>query len=167
MNRSIDELIDDTKNISDKQSKKEEMTNGSILECEGKYYDIDLKGWNDGVFNVFIIGEDKDFLFYKKPVKDKSIFGLIGKRYITEVKTSKTSHFIQNDTDKIDKTYFCGKHVFIDLACKEGFIIGFLDFRNDDYLDVIIRSFSKSKVQLEFGGEIEISCIAKIEQLSY
>lgn len=69
---------------------------------------------------------------------------------------SKTSIFVQNDIAKIDRTDFLEKHVSIELACKEGFIKGFFDFRSDDYLDVIINSFSESKIQLKFGGEIEI-----------
>lgn len=162
---SVDELIDDTKNIDGTTSKVEDNFNNLVLECDGKYYDIELTGWNDGVFDVLIIAEDKDFLFYKKLIKNGEKFGLIGKKYIANMKTLKRSNNVQDNIIKIDRTYFCRKHVFIELACKEGFIKGFFDFCSDDYLDVRVHSFSGLKVQLEFGREIEISNITKLEEL--
>lgn len=51
------------------------------------------------------------------------------------------------------------------MSSREGFIKGLFDFRNDDYLDVIVNSFSESKVQLKFGKEVNINDISKIEEL--
>lgn len=65
----------------------------------------------------------------------------------------------------INKNYFCKRHVFVELASKEGFIKGFFDFRNDDYQDVVIQSFTDSKVLLKFGKEIDINTISKIEEI--
>ena len=65
----------------------------------------------------------------------------------------------------IDRGYFCGKHVFIDIACKEGLLKGFFDFRSDDYLDVVVNSFEDSMVTLKFGREIDIATISKLEEL--
>lgn len=53
----------------------------------------------------------------------------------------------------------------MELACKEGLIKGFFDFRSDDYRDVVVDSFSELKVQLRFGRDVEISVITKIEEL--
>ena len=39
------------------------------------------------------------------------------------------------------------------------------DFRNDDYVDVVINSFQDSKILLKFGKEINIDTITKIEEL--
>lgn len=161
-NISVDELVDDTRMIG-----KTDVKNEKKLDCSeyaGKYYDIELNGWSDGVVDVLIICEDEDFLFYQKPLKKENVFGLIGKKYITSLKESRKSDIAQEDIKIIDKNYFCNRHVFIELASKEGFIKGFFDFRNDDYQDVIIQSFANSKVLLKFGKEIDINIISKIEE---
>ena len=160
-NISIDDLIDTAQNIKFEQCKAEKIFD----LYDGKYYDIELAGWNDGVSHVLIIGEDKDFLFYRKTEKKRDVYGLIGKRYITEINELKISNVVQSDIAKIDRTYFCEKHVLMELACKEGLIEGFFDFRNDDYLDVIINSFSELEIQLRFGQKVNISDITKIQEL--
>jgi len=162
---SIDELIDDTKKI-----KITETRDDKIFDCNeytGKYYDIELNGWNDGVFDILFIGEDEKFLFYQKSDHNKLVFGMIGKKYILSVKVSKQSNLSHDDISSINRNYFCGKRVCVELASREGFIRGFFDFRNDDYLDVIINSFSESKVLLKFGNEINIDDVSKIEELIF
>lgn len=48
---------------------------------------------------------------------------------------------------------------------KDGLIRGFLDFRDDDYRNVVIDDFEESVLRLQFGREINISAITKIEEL--
>ena len=55
------------------------------LEYKGYFYDIELSGWNDGVYDVLIVGEDKDFIFYQKAKKENNVYGAIGKKYITSI----------------------------------------------------------------------------------
>jgi len=162
-NVSVDELVDDTRTIGKTDVKTEKKSD--CFEYAGNFYDIELNGWNDGVEDVLIINEDEDFLFYQKPLKRKNVFGLIGKKYITSLKASEPSDIAQKDIKIIDKHYFCSKHVFVELAVKEGFIKGFFDFRNDDYQDVVIQSFTDSRVLLKFGKEVDINTISKIEEL--
>lgn len=162
---SVDELIDDTKGIKITENKDNKIFDST--EYAGKYYDIELNGWNDGVYEVLIIGEDNEFLFYQKLVQNRLTFGAVGKSYITTVKVSKQSNLPHDDRSSINRNYFCGKRVCVELASKEGFIKGFIDFRNDDYLDVMVSSFSESKVQLKFGKEIDVSAISKIEELIF
>jgi len=161
---SVDQLMDDTRAIGKTADVKTEIKS-DCSEYAGNFYDIELNGWNDGVEDVLIINEDKDFLFYQKPLKREYVFGLIGKKYITSLKASKASDIAQKDIKIIDKNYFCRKHVFVELAIKEGFIKGFFDFRNDDYQDVVIQSFTDSRVLLKFGEDIDINTISKIEEL--
>ena len=158
LNVSLDELLDNNISIADSARK------GGKLESEyvGFYCDIDLVGWNDGVYHALIVGEDEDFLFYKKSEKTKSIFGLIGKKYIKSVAFLSLDDGI-DENYSIDRNYFCNKHVCLEISHKEGFFNGFFDFRNDDYLDVLINTFEGSKVLLDLGKEIEIDNITKIE----
>lgn len=160
---SLDELINDDKNIELPDYREKEVS-----ECSkyiGYCCDIELSGWNDGVFDAYILSEDNDFIFYKKLSKKGNVCGLIGKKYITSIKPKKEKGLC-NDCPIIDRNYFCGKHVLLEIACKEGFFKGFFDFRNDDYLDVVVKSFENSKVILKFGKEINIDTLSKIEELN-
>ncbi len=161
---SIDELLDDAQQM-DERTSKDTTSDGDCLEYKGHYYDIELKGWNDGVYDVLIIGEDQDFLFYQKKVKENSLYGLIGKRYVTSVNKKSECSAWTECPEFVGRNYFCGKHVFLELAAKEGVIKGFFDFRNDDYRDVVIQAFTDTMVSLKLGGEISIDTITKIEEL--
>lgn len=160
---SVDELLDDKKKRTITGMKADKKIDSG--EYAGKYYDIELNGWNDGVFDVFILGEDEEFLFYQKPNQNRSVYGMIGKKYILSVKVSKRSKRSHDKSGSVNRNYFCGKSVRMELASKEGFIKGFFDFRNDDYLAVVINSFSESKILLKYGKEVNISDVSKIEEL--
>lgn len=160
---SVDTLLDDTKNIEDIDFKR--CVKDSCSTYVGEYSDIELTGWNDGVFDVLILGNDEDFYFYQYSRKEKTIHGLIGKKYITSIKPTKRGNITKNNDANINSEFFCGKPVFIEVAHKEGLIKGFFDFKNDDYQNVIIQSFSDTEVELEYGGEINIADICKIEEL--
>lgn len=161
---SIDELLDDTSMIEE-DSLEETIHNYDFSEYKGYYYDIELNGWNDGVYDVFIVGEDKDFIFYQKNVKGRCVHGLIGKAYITSVNKTKKYERLSDDAEFVGRNYFCMKHVYVELA-KEGLIKGFFDFSDDDYRDVVVVSFSQSKVSIKFGREIDVVTISKMEELN-
>ena len=67
---SLDELVRNTKGQNnskeaDKYSENHDFGN----QC----YDIELAGWNDGVYGVYILTEDKDFLYYRYSDKANTI----------------------------------------------------------------------------------------------
>lgn len=164
-NVSLDDILDDEACINTSEDEiKEDKKVISQLGYAGWYCSIDLVGWNDGVYGVLILSEDKDFLFYQKVEKKRAVLGMLGKRYISTVKKES-----QCDTLKVcnnvNRDYFCNKNVFIEIACKEGWIKGFFDFTSDDYRDVVISSFEKTKVLLQLEREIDINNITKIEEL--
>ncbi|MGF3067389.1 helix-turn-helix domain-containing protein [Facklamia sp. P12934] len=66
---SVDTLIDYTNELEDisLDQNKPELDSSYI----GGFYDIDLVGWNDGVFNAYILNEDENFIFYL--LKDKTL----------------------------------------------------------------------------------------------
>lgn len=169
LNVSIDFLLDtETDTGSDVCMNSGNVeTNDKVETCpeyDGHYYTIELTGWNDGAFDVIILGQDNMFLYYKVANKKESFYGMIGKKYITSISKGKE---IKDVTvgDGIDRTYFCGKHVKLEIAHKEGFFKGFLDMRNDDYLDVVIKKFDDKKVVLNLGNELDIDTITKIEEI--
>ena len=107
--------------------------------------------------------KETDHYFYRK--KEKPLYGVIGKKYITSIRRKGTLNTEYDRSVFIDRSYFCKKHVLLELAAKEGLIQGFFDFHNDDYMDVIINSITDTKISLKFGGEISIDMISKIEEL--
>lgn len=160
---SLDVLVDNAKK-SDITVAKNDRNHHEMEYCK-KYYDIEMAGWNDGVFNVLIVNEDDKFLFYQRTVNNKNIYGLISKTYITSTSSSKQVDIEFENFPKIDRYYFLKKNVTLELAVAKGFIKGFFDFTNDDYMNVIISSFDETKVKLQFGKEIALNEITKIEEL--
>lgn len=132
----------------------------------GQHVDIELGGWNDGVSDVIIVNEDEDFLFYQKWIKMTWICGMIGKKNITSVTVLRKANTAQERAGIIDENYFCSKHVMTELAAREGPIKGFFDFRDDDLRDVVITRFEGSTIKLQFGKEIDLDEITKIEELN-
>lgn len=162
---SLDDLLDDETSICTSKVEERKMNSENIKQNYANWYcTIDLVGWNDGVDHVLVLGEDEDFLFYKKEEKKRTVYGMLGKKYVASIrKESKCSTL--NDTDAVDRNYFCNRNVLIEIACKEGLLKGFFDFRSDDYMDVYINAFDNAKIILDFGRELEISSITKIEEL--
>lgn len=169
---SIDELLDEEQNFSEGAKKhtvleeeKPEATKAyACTEYADAYCNIELKGWNDGVSQVILCGEDEDFLYYQRVEKKNTLYGLIGKKYITSVTKTKKAPKL-SAPEMVNKEYFCNKHVCIEIAHEEGLLKGFFDFRNDDYLNVIITTFREGKAHLEFGRTLNVEEITKIEEI--
>lgn len=162
---SIDELIGNTK----KENSSEEA--GKVM-CEihdfgNQCYDIELCGWNDGVYGVYVIAEDFDFLYYYQ-ASDKSnhVYGMINRKHITSVLPVNKKKMEKPDIKEIGRNFFCNKPVKIELAKREGLIRGLLDFRDDDYRNVVINSFEADTLHLQFGKIINLGDITKIEELN-
>lgn len=174
---SIDELLDEEQEISlkwemrtdmmvenSKEAKPVEASAYACAEYADSYCNIELNGWNDGVSQVILCGEDEDFLYYQRVEKQNTLYGLIGKNYITSVTKTKKAPKL-SAPEMVNKEYFCNKHVCIEIAHKEGLLKGFFDFRNDDYLNVIIAAFREGKAHLEFGRTLNVEEITKIEEI--
>ena len=128
-------------------------------------YDIELTGWNDGVEEASVIAEDEDFLFYRKKDDKRFVYGIIGKKYIASLRPNDEKIAEPVSIPTINRQYFCGKKVFVELAKKEGLMNGFFDFKDDDYRDVVIDVFEQHFVRLQYGKEFDTKDITKIEEL--
>lgn len=173
LNISIDSLLDENDDMENMDISLDIATDDNqiqgeiILPCpeyEGYNCTIELNGWNDGVYDVIIIGQDSDFLYYQKQEKNKLVTGMIGKKYIVSVAKTKEIKAM-SETKNINKLYFIDKHVRLEVAHKEGILKGFFDFSNDNYLDVVIKKFNEKDLELIFGQTIDINKITKIEEL--
>lgn len=67
---SIDELINNEYEIG-QPSFMADKSDIVYSEYNGFYWNIELNGWNDGVFDVVIVGEEKDIL--NLSIKMKSV----------------------------------------------------------------------------------------------
>lgn len=160
---SIDELVGNEK--AQNIELNEDIIHRKNHEFGNELYDIEIAGaWNDGVYDVYIVAEDTNFLYYyRSPKSAKSIYGMVNRKYITSVSRVEKKKANKLDTVEVNREYFIGKSVQIDFA-KEGLIKGFFDFRDDDYRDVVIQSFEPDKLYLEYGKSINIDDITKIEE---
>lgn len=160
---SIDSLIDETSQVKEVIIKESDCQVDSYYT--GKICDIELIGWNDGVYDVVILSEDENFFLYQHSIKKGEKRGLIGKKYIKNIKISKLTPTHELELMKFDRDIFCNRPVLIEIANREGLIKGYFDLRNDDYLNVVIKSFTDRKIELAYGREIDILDICKIEEI--
>jgi transcriptional regulator with XRE-family HTH domain len=160
---SIDSLIDETSQVKEVIIKESDCQVDSYYT--GKICDIELIGWNDGVYDTVILSEDENFFLYQHSIKKGEKRGLIGKKYIENMKISKLTPTYELELMKFDRDIFCNRPVLIEIANREGLIKGYFDLRNDDYLNVVIKSFTDRKIELAYGRDIDILDICKIEEI--
>ncbi len=151
--------------MPDTKDGETERTDSNMMMSQkyiGKVCTVFMSGWNDGVDDVLILGEDSDFIFYRTWDKKKQWCGMVSKRNITRVEISGKQ---ATDAEaQIDRTYFVGKCVNVELTKEKGLIKGFFDFRDDDYMEVVITSFREDEIELEFGRTIRVVEVSKIEE---
>lgn len=161
---SIDELVGNA--TTPEHSKRVGTTSYEVHDFGSQLYDIELTGWNDGVFGVYIIAEDQDVIYYYQPSdKPCGVYGVIGKKHITSVSPVKGKKPTTLCIKRVSREYFCDKSVKIELAKRDGLIKGLLDFRDDAYRNAVICSFGEDALHLQFGGILHLADITKIEEL--
>lgn len=116
------------------------------------------------MYGVRIIAEDPDFVYYYQGSNKEGRYGMMNRTYITSILPNTEKKMDAQDIEKVDKDFFCGKSVKIDLAKREGFLRGLLDFRDDAYRNVVIRAFEADTLHLQFGGTLRFRDITKIEE---
>lgn len=110
------------KGNSEPQAQERDYMGETITELIGRKCDIELSGWNDGVYDAYIIGQDPNFVFYLMKDKNMQKVGALGKKHITNIEPLKDEKHWQLDHAflQIDRTYLLDKHVMIEQACKDG-----------------------------------------------
>lgn len=163
-NKTTDYFLKDEKNagmVADSALTEAEGCVKSIQEYVGKTCNIILDGWNDGAYDAVIVGEDDCFVFYRVNDKKNEKYGAIVKAHIVNVEVSKKKAMMFT---AISKEYFVGRHVKLELAKEKGLIKGFFDFKDDDYMDVVITSFEEEVVNFEWGRKVVQDILTKIEE---
>lgn len=161
-NVSLDYLLD--QNLDEVSKKSDNIISDAIDSLIGKSCNIESMGWNDGVFDVVIVGHDSMFIFYLAQIKKREVVGAFSKCFITKISESKKGKPLHSDVTELNRMSFVGKNVSIELKKKEGTLAGFFDFESDDYSDVVITKFD-DEILLSFGNKISINEITKIQEL--
>jgi len=159
---SLDHLLNE--NLDEVSKKSHNIMSDAIDSLIGKSCDIEAMGWNDGVYDVLIVGHDSEFIFYLTQIKEREMIGAFSKSLITKISESKKINPLYGDFVELNRESFIGKNVSINLRKKDGFIAGFFDFRDDDYDDVEIAKFSEDEIVLSFGSKIKLNEITKIQE---
>lgn len=125
---SIDELLDNhlpskdevscdnpSGNLSDNASLQDDATTDYYHQFMGRRCDIDLRDWNEGEYEIYVVGYDERFVYYLKeegkPSKGKSgskkskgdyerIIGAINKSFIDSVSLLESGHKKDNKREK-------------------------------------------------------------------
>lgn len=145
--------------ISEKRDEK-------IKRFISKKCSVKLTGWNDGIFDSYLLKQDKDFLYYLIPEKKKIITGMLTKKYIIEIELSNEKDKYNIDLSKyinINREFFAHKKVDINLNDKHIWsgIIG----KDTEFLDVVISSFSSENITIEEENLIDDKVI-KLAEIS-
>ena len=160
-------LVEFPKGNPEPQAQERDYMGETITELIGRKCDIELSGWNDGVYDAYIIGQDPNFVFYLMKDKNMQKAGALGKKHITNIEPLKDKKHRELDPAflQIDRTYLLDKHVMIEQACKAGIVKGFFDFTNDNHMNVLIKDFADNLLVLGLGNTVEISKVTKIQEL--
>lgn len=124
--------------------------------------DIELVGWNDGVFDAVVINQDKSFLFYY--LTEEKVQGAIGKKHICKISICEKERNIKEDYElnPHDFSDFIDKEVTINLY-EKGFFDGIIG-EDTELSDVTITEKREDSVIVEPGlKEIPLNQITKIE----
>ena len=156
---ALDDLLNEGNGIEREQNSCGEKDTDNILE---KYYlkkcNIDLTGWNDGIFEGYILGEDTDFVFYLIQSKREKRIGLLRKKLITKITLAKVKRTEEIQKISIDRQSFLDKRVDIYLFSGK-----FFDFSENEYLDVDLKYFDGERIMIAAGYEIDVNKVVKIE----
>lgn len=193
---SIDELLDNhlpckdeglcgksSDIISEDSTLKVDATRDYYHQFVGRKCDIDLKDWNEGEYEIVIVGYDERFVYYLKeegkPGKGKlgsknskdgyeRIIGALNKSYIDSVYLLENGYEKDNDltlemtcTGKVSKEFFAGKTG--DVYLEDKYIWSGILTKSTELFDIGIKSLEGDELVLVTGRIIEVKSISKIE----
>lgn len=122
---------------------------------------VELSGWNNGFCDGYIVGEDRDYLFYVIPEKKKVEIGAVRKSSVVSITEEKERKPVEKENwPKVDRRYFVGKIASVWLADEK-----FIDFkfRKKEFLDVPILEFSEEKVVIMAGKEFSTEEVVEVK----
>lgn len=130
----------------------------------GKKCTIEMCHWNDGICDAYVIGQDKDFVFYFAPEKKCKKVGALAKQYMQRITLEENTTEMPEDMDfymnpsryffrnRLVNVYLNERHFFSGIIGKETEILGaFVGDMNEECITILP------------GQQIALMEIAKIE----
>ena len=122
---------------------------------------VELSGWNNGFTDGYIVGEDREFLFYVIPGKKKMEAGAIRKATIVSVTEEKERKTVdKTNWPAVDRDYFVGKNASVWLVDEK--LIDW-SFREKEFIDVPVLEFSAERVVIMAGKDFKTEEVAEIK----
>ena len=165
---SIDELLGVEKREDEQPGQTGDSVGYKVIPEERTlepYYlkkcSVELSGWNNGFVDGYIVGEDRDYLFYVIPKKKTAEIGAVRKTTVVAVKEEKERKPVSKESwPFIDRNFFVGKIGSIWLVDEK--LIDF-SFREKEFIDVPVLEFSAERVVIMAGKEINTEEVAEIK----
>ncbi len=165
---SVDELLGGEPKRVEPVVEASDFTGNIVLPEERTleaYYlkkcSVELDGWNNGFTEGYIVGEDRDFLFYVIPGKKTVEVGAVRKATIVAIREEKERKpVVKEDWPSVDRNFFVGKVGSVWLVDEK--LIDW-SFREKEFIDVPVLEFSEERVVIMAGKEFKTEEVAEIK----
>ena len=122
---------------------------------------MELSGWNNGFVDGYIVGEDREYLFYAIPGKKFLEVGAVRKSTVVSIREEKERRPVaKEDWPSVDRNFFVGKVGSVWLVDEK--LIGW-SFREKEFIDVPVSEFSAERVVIMAGKEFKTDEVAEIK----
>ena len=165
---SVDELLgieskekgkkDETYNPEENKVIPEERT---LEPYYFKKCSVELSGWNNGFVDGYIVGEDREYLFYIIPEKKFLEVGAVKKSIVVSITEGKERKPAEKENwPLVDRNFFVGKVGSVWLTDEK--LIDW-SFREKEFVDVPVLEFSAERVVIMAGKEFKTEEVAEIK----
>ena len=165
---SVDELLgieskekgkkDETYNPEENKVIPEERT---LEPYYFKKCSVELSGWNNGFVDGYIVGEDREYLFYIIPEKKFLEVGAVKKSTVVSITEGKVRKPAEKENwPLVDRNFFVGKVGSVWLTDEK--LIDW-SFREKEFVDVPVLEFSAERVVIMAGKIFKTEEVAEIK----
>lgn len=122
---------------------------------------VELSGWNNGFVDGYIVGEDREYLFYVIPAKKFLEVGAVRKSTVVSIREEKERKPVAKENwPSVDRNFFVGKAGSVWLVDEK--LIDW-SFREKEFIDVPVLEFSAERVVIMAGKEFKTDEVAEIK----
>lgn len=122
---------------------------------------VELSGWNNGFMDGYIVGEDREFLFYVIPGKKTVEVGAVRKATVVAIREEKERKPVAKENwPSVNRNFFVGKVGSVWLVDEK--LIDW-SFREKEFIDVPVSEFSEERVVIMAGKAFKTDEVAEIK----
>jgi len=133
----------------------------SLETYYSKKCSVELSGWNNGFVDGYIVGEDREFMFYVIPEKKTVEVGAVRKATVVAIREEKERKPVAKENwPSVNRNFFVGKVGSVWLVDEK--LIDW-SFREKEFIDVPVLEFSEERVVIMAGKEFKTEKVAEIK----